>query len=462
MVNLKGQIGYNFTGKIGIYFYGTVIDESTTPDTVYLKGESQEKFYPITAGNIGTIVLPQTETQNISAHFSIYAVDGASVIVRPPVDEFDAIILNIIDLEISQILPTGVVNSQLDSAALRISRLIANDPVLASKVAGAPYPRGVYSVSDVYNYGDLVSYFGKNYISKSASPISGILPTVSDQWYELVITIPPDVAVVATADNSPYATSWDGSLLAVSQNAIYDRLNPLISDSVLMQVLIAQLAVDKANLAGGANFSGDIILPDQTQGNNSTKAANTKYVDTGLAVKANSSDVNASLGLKANLDSPSLTGTPITPTAVVSTNTAQIASTSFVKKSVFAVSNSITVVNVTGNNVATSLIFTIGALGTDTYRFALVKAAFNVSGNQRAQAVLNCNLKDNSNLVIESRNVSLNNVSYLDNSSITLNKLFIGTMTGNFTFSFSVNINASNSSDVYPVRDIVLEVLFFA
>lgn len=47
---------------------------------------------------------------------------------------------------------------------------------------------------------------------------------------------------------------------------------------------VAALAL-KAPLAS-PTFTGDVIVPDQTAGNNSTKAANTKYVDAGLGLKA--------------------------------------------------------------------------------------------------------------------------------------------------------------------------------
>ena len=78
----------------------------------------------------------------------------------------------------------------------------------------------------------------------------------------------------------------------------------------------------KAPLAS-PTFTGDVVVPNQTAGNNSTKAANTKYVDakvadainngvTGvapsqnavfnaLALKANAGDVTASLALKADI-----------------------------------------------------------------------------------------------------------------------------------------------------------------
>lgn len=41
----------------------------------------------------------------------------------------------------------------------------------------------------------------------------------------------------------------------------------------------------KAPLAS-PTFTGDVVVPDQAAGNNSTKAANTKYVDAGLGLKA--------------------------------------------------------------------------------------------------------------------------------------------------------------------------------
>ena len=56
----------------------------------------------------------------------------------------------------------------------------------------------------------------------------------------------------------------------------------------------------KAPLAS-PTFTGDVVVPDQTAGNNSTKAANTKYVDAGLGLKANITDVDDALALKADV-----------------------------------------------------------------------------------------------------------------------------------------------------------------
>lgn len=59
-----------------------------------------------------------------------------------------------------------------------------------------------------------------------------------------------------------------------------------------------------------------LLVADQVAGDNSSKAANTKYV-------------GAALAAKANINSPSFTGTPTAPTAAPGTNTTQLATTAF-------------------------------------------------------------------------------------------------------------------------------------
>jgi hypothetical protein len=85
-----------------------------------------------------------------------------------------------------------------------------------------------------------------------------------------------------------------------------------------------QAALDlKANLAS-PTFSGSPSLPTgsigvtQTAGNSTTALATTAFVTTAD-------------NLKANLASPSLTGTPLSTTASIDTNTTQIATTAFVR-----------------------------------------------------------------------------------------------------------------------------------
>jgi hypothetical protein len=69
-----------------------------------------------------------------------------------------------------------------------------------------------------------------------------------------------------------------------------------------------------------------------------------------LDLKANSVDMNSALDLKAPLASPSLTGIPLAPTAVSGTSTTQIATTAFVQSSI--ASNTLTL---GGVNTASSI-----------------------------------------------------------------------------------------------------------
>jgi hypothetical protein len=62
--------------------------------------------------------------------------------------------------------------------------------------------------------------------------------------------------------------------------------------------------------------------------------ANAADLTSGLALKANAADLTSGLALKANLAGPTFTGVPAAPTAVVGTNTTQLATTAFVNSSV--------------------------------------------------------------------------------------------------------------------------------
>ena len=78
----------------------------------------------------------------------------------------------------------------------------------------------------------------------------------------------------AYADAKVSQTITNGvTTTAPSEDAVYDAL-----------ALKAPLA--------SPTFTGDVIVPDQTAGNNSTKAANTKYVDAGLGLKADTTYVD--------------------------------------------------------------------------------------------------------------------------------------------------------------------------
>lgn len=94
-------------------------------------------------------------------------------------------------------------------------------------------------------------------------------------------------------------------------------------------------------LKGGETWTGThvftgatVTFATQSALDSSTKAATTAYADS--AVSASAVTLNASIALKADIASPTLTGTPAAPTAAAGTATTQIATCSFVMSTAFS------------------------------------------------------------------------------------------------------------------------------
>jgi len=113
---------------------------------------------------------------------------------------------------------------------------------------------------------------------------------------------------------------------------------------------------DRANrngetYSGAHNFtSATPTVPTKAQGDNSTNAASTAYVDASTAAEAATRlAVDAT---KANILSPALTGTPTAPTAAAGTNTTQIATTAYVDASTAAEATARTAADATKANIS--------------------------------------------------------------------------------------------------------------
>ena len=99
-------------------------------------------------------------------------------------------------------------------------------------------------------------------------------------------------------------------------------------DAVYVAMLLRGLKAGET-WTGTHVFTGaTVTFATQSALDSSTKAATTAYADS--AVSASAVTLNASIALKADIASPTLTGTPLAPTAAVGTNTTQIATTAFV------------------------------------------------------------------------------------------------------------------------------------
>ena len=111
--------------------------------------------------------------------------------------------------------------------------------------------------------------------------------------------------------------------------------NTAIATTAFVQNLFnAYVPGTYAPLASPA-LTGNPTAPTPTEGDNDTSIATTAFVTTAVAtantaIQANLVAVQNQLALRANIASPSFTGTPLAPTAGPGTNTTQIATTAFV------------------------------------------------------------------------------------------------------------------------------------
>ncbi|MEH1957654.1 hypothetical protein [Nostoc sp.] len=476
---LKDSAGNGITGKLIVVLAGSLIDDSTNPDTIYLP---QSYTFNVTAGALD-ITLPQSETSRITYNFQFFktATDGS--LIEPALINFNAMVPNVSPVQFASLTPTGITNDVMDTGALRTARIMATTPALAQSIGG-PFPRGSYSPTTTYKFRDLVTYLNRTYISQDLNPITGVVPTNTTSWMN--IPVEPNGSLIL-ADGTPYGSTWDGSGKSASQDAVYDQMEDVKSSVALKANLISPI------------FSGDVIVPNQTLGDASTKAANTNFV--AAALSDSNTTINTALALKAPLSSPTLTGTPIAPTAATSTNTTQIAttayvksnltsyatlasptftgtpavptasvsnnttqaaSTAFVKNSTATFATTISSASIQGNNTNINTLSLTSSLGSSSYRFAFIKVKFSTVGFGKSNAIVTATLRDNAGTTIETSTGSISNTSYLDNNTIYLTKIYNSTFTGNYAFSLYVQVNAATTTDVYTLSNPTVEVLFFA
>jgi len=158
-------------------------------------------------------------------------------------------------------------------------------------------------------------------------------------------------------------------------------------------------------------FTGIPLSPTAASGTNTNQIATTAFVADAVSGKADITNVDVSLNLKADLASPTFTGTPTVPTATSGTNTTQIATTAFVTNAVNGVAidltQDISVNSLTlgkgGGNVGTNTVFGSGALSSNTTGYENVAIG---------HGVLNANTDGYRNLAIGVSSLFTNTSGY--------------------------------------------------
>jgi hypothetical protein len=127
MTNILGTIadsaGNPVAGTLTVSLPVAATSDTTVPDTVYTV-QPVDFAIAATLGNLD-IDLPESQTYDLAYRFVFVSVDGETLIT------LDAIVPNVGTVQFASFFPTGITNRNLDDGALRVARLLANDPTLS-------------------------------------------------------------------------------------------------------------------------------------------------------------------------------------------------------------------------------------------------------------------------------------------------------------------------------------------
>jgi hypothetical protein len=174
-------------------------------------------------------------------------------------------------------------------------------------------------------------HYGVDNFDGSGSPAANSIEDHLITLRTLIVSASAVYLTNATA-SAIYLTQANASSLYVSDATALGYANSASAHANTLSIARDNL---KADLASPA-LSGTPTAPTAAAGTNTTQIATTEYAFAAASsASANSNAVaNTALLLKADIASPTLTGTPAAPTAAARTNTTQIATTAFVYKEV--------------------------------------------------------------------------------------------------------------------------------
>jgi hypothetical protein len=192
--------------------------------------------------------------------------------------------------------------------------------------------------------------------------------------------------------------------------------------------------------ADSPTLTGTPLAPTASTATNNTQIATTAYVVNRIA-----NDTVSALALKANLASPTFTGTPAAPTAALGTNTTQLSTTAFVKAEVDVV-KAITITAGTGltggGNLSANRTISIlsGGVGTTQLADASVTTDKLVNQSVTAAKIANATITGSKIANYTINAVNLNSVGEVGNPPISSARAWV-----NFNGPGVVGIRAGNN-----------------
>ena len=289
----------------------------------------------------------------VKGNLTVFRQENASII-NTTVNNYEIVITKDISLNGKLYVASDAsLNSKLyvaNDVSLNSKLYVANDVSLNSKLA----------VGNDASFNMRVDICGNLYAQYPAAsiPVSAVnsLSSVFSQ-IDASLNLKSDITYVDASFNlkAPINNpTFTGTVGGITKGMVGLGNADNTSDANKPISTATQSALDlKANISAvdaSLNLKADIASPTFTGtvggitkgmvglGNADNTSDANKPISTAtqsaLDLKANISAVDASLNLKADLASPTLTGTPSAPTAAASTNSTQIATTEFVKTAV--------------------------------------------------------------------------------------------------------------------------------
>lgn len=123
-----------FNAKLYVTLDGTIVID-TTPKTILVP---KTKIIDIAGGQIN-FALDESETDNVTYSFVLYEFANNNI-VEPPILSFRAIVPNESSVDFADLVPTGFVNSQIDSGARRIAKLIISNEFFTTGIKDLSKP----------------------------------------------------------------------------------------------------------------------------------------------------------------------------------------------------------------------------------------------------------------------------------------------------------------------------------
>lgn len=333
------------------------------------------RVFPVTNGDLtaANINLEPSTATNSTYRLTYYTVSDG---VELPWLDFHCLMPSAETVNITDLLPTGIVRETIDTSLIRMVELLTTDAYYSSKLNVLKFV-GLWRDDSLYYRGDVVEYDGSSYVYRVPTPSVGNLTSNSAFWQLLAGRGSTGTGNTGSLTN--YGASWQDATDTPSRGAIFNLVestlakqsaiigkapinNPAFTGVPTVPTADALDATTQiANTAWVANFelakSNPVLATSPPLGSSNKSVATTEWVQNTIVAAGGFSGGGGGgtidLSGYAQLASPVFTGTPRAPLAPASEDSTIIASTAWVRDRLDALPSTTAVTVTTSGGITT-------------------------------------------------------------------------------------------------------------